>query len=91
MLNFLGYFLGDFHMFCISLLSCKLGTIGVFRFSRNNDFIIICTPAKYTYFIFSLTFSLFILLNVSFIVSFDNKLSFMFLLALLIGILLYIF
>ena len=42
--------------------------MGVFRFSGNNDFIIIYTPAKYTYFIFSLTFLFFILLNVSFIV-----------------------
>ena len=41
---------------CISLLSCKLRIIGVFRFSGNNDFIIICTPAKYTYFIFLLLF-----------------------------------
>ena len=40
---------------------------------------------------FSLTFSLFILLNVSFIVSFVNKLSFMFPLALLIVILLSFF
>ena len=31
-----------------------------FRFSGNNDFIIIRTPAKYTYFIFSLIFLLFI-------------------------------
>ena len=76
---------------CISLLSCKLRTIGVFRFSGNNDFIIICTPTKYTYFIFSLTFSFLILLNVSFIVSFVNKLSFMFPLALVIVILLSIF
>ena len=76
---------------CINLLSCKLKTIGVFRFSGNNDFIIIYTPAKYIYFIFSLTFSFFILLKVSFIVSFVNKLSFMFHLALLIVILLYIF
>ena len=53
----------------ISLLSCKLRTIGVFRISGNNDFIIICTLFKYTYLIFSLTFSLFILLNVSFIIS----------------------
>ena len=60
-------------MCCISLLSYKLRTNGVFRFSRNNVFIIICTPAKYTHFIFSLTFSLFILLNVLFIVSFVNK------------------
>ena len=66
---------------CISLLSCKLRTIGVFRFSENNDFIIICTLVKYTYFIFSLTFLFFILLNVLFIVSFVNKLSFMFHLA----------
>ena len=76
---------------CISLLSCKLRTIGVFRFSGNNDIFIICTPAKYTYFIFSLTFSFFILLNVSFIVSFVNKLSFMFPLVLLIVILISIF
>ena len=75
----------------ISFLSCKLKTIGVFRFSENNDFIIICTPAKYTYFIFSFTFSFFISLNVSFIVSFVSKLSFMFPLALLIVILLSIF
>ena len=75
----------------ISLLSCKHKTIGVFRFSGNNDFIIICTPAKYTYFIFSLTFSFFILLNVSFIVSFVNKLIFIFPLVLLIVILLSIF
>ena len=40
---------------------------------------------------FSLTFSLFILLNVSFIVSFVNKLSFMFPLTLLIVILFSIF
>ena len=64
---------------CINLLSCKLRTIDVFRFSGNNDFIIICTPAKYTNFIFSLIFSFFILLNVSFIVSFNNKLSLYFL------------
>ena len=76
---------------CISLLSCKLRTIVVFRFSGNNDFIIIYTPAKHTYFILSLTFSFFIFLNVSFIVSFVNKLSFMFPLALLIVILLSIF
>ena len=76
---------------CINLLSCKLRTIGVFRFSRHKDFIIICTPAKYTYFILSLAFSFFILLNVSFIVSFVNKLCFMFHLALLIVILLFIF
>ena len=76
---------------CISLLSCKLRTISVFKFSGNNDFIIIYTPAKYTYFIFSLTFSFFILLNVSFIVSFVKKLSFMFPLALLIVIFLSIF
>ena len=76
---------------CISHLSCKLRTIGVFRFSGNYDFIIICTPAKYTYFIFSLTFSFFILLNVLFIVFFVNKLSFMFPLTLLIVILLSIF
>ena len=76
---------------CISFLSCKLRTISVFRFSGNNDFIIICTLAKYKYFIFSLTFSFFILLNVSFIVSFVNKLSFIFLLALLIVILIFIF
>ena len=76
---------------CISLLSCKLNTIGVFRFSRNNDFIIICTPAKYTYFIFSFILLFFILLNVSFIVSFVSKLSFIFPLALLIVILLSIF
>ena len=76
---------------CISLLSCKLVTIGVFRFLGDNDFIIICTSAKYTYFIFSLTFSFFILLNVLFIVSFVNKLSFRFPLALLIVILLSIF
>ena len=75
----------------ISLLSCKLKTIDLFRFSGNNDFIIIYTPTKYTYSIFSLIFSLFILLNVSFIVSFVNKLSFMFPLALLIIILLSIF
>ena len=87
MLNFLGYFLGGFHVF----VSCKLRTIGVFGFSGNNDFIIIYTPAKYTYLIFSLTFSFFILLNVSFIVSFVSKLSFMFLLPLLIVILLSIF
>ena len=74
-----------------SHLSCKLRTIGVFRFSRNNAFIIICNYAKYTYFIFSLTFSFFILLNVLFIVSFVNKLSFMFPLALLIVILISIF
>ena len=76
---------------CINLLSCKLITIGVFRFLGNNDFIIICTLAKYTYFIFSLTFSFFILLNVLFIVSFVNNLSFIFPLALLIVILLSIF
>ena len=76
---------------CISLLSCKLSTIGVFRFSGNNDFIIICTPAKYTYFILSLILSYFILLNVSFIVSFVSKLNFIFPLALLIVILLSIF
>ena len=67
---------------CISLLLCKLRTIGVFRILGNNDFIIIYTSTKYTYFIFSLTFSFFILLNVSFV----NKSSFMFPLALLIGI-----
>ena len=71
----------------ISLLSCKLITICVFRFSGNNDFIIIFTLAKYTCFIFSLTFSFFILLNVPFIVYFVNKLSFMFPLTLLIIIL----
>ena len=76
---------------CINLLSCKLRIIGVFRFSGNNDFIIICTPARYIYFIFSLIFSFFILLNVSFIVSFVYKLNFMFPLALLIVILLSIF
>ena len=76
---------------CISLLSCKLRTIGLFRFTGNNYFIIIYTPAKYTYFLFSLTFSLFILLNVSFIVYFVNKLRFMFPLTLLIIILLSIF
>ena len=65
--------------------------MSVFRFLGNNDFIIICTPAKYTYFIFSLTFLFFILLNVSFIVYFVNKLSFMFPLALLIVIPLFIF
>ena len=74
-----------------SLLSCKLSTIGVFRFSGNKDLIIIYTPAKYTYFIFSLILSFFILLNVSFIVSFVNKLSFIFPFALLIVILLSIF
>ena len=71
--------------------ACKLKTVSVFRFSGNNDFTIICTPAKYSYFIFSLIFSFFILLNVSFIVYFVNKLSFMFHLALLIVILLSIF
>ena len=63
----------------------------VFRFSGNKDFIIICTLAKYTYFILSLILSFFILLNVSFIVSFVNKLSFIFHFALLIVILLSIF
>ena len=76
---------------CINLLSYKLRTIGVFRFSGNNDFIIIYTPAKYIYFIFSLAFSFFILLNVLFIVFFVNKLSFIFPLTLLIVILLSIF
>ena len=52
---------------------------------------IICTPAKYTYFIFSVTFSLFILLSVSFIVSFVSGLSFIFPLSLFIVILLPIF
>ena len=52
-------------MFVLVFLSCKLKTISVFRFARNNDFVIIWTPAKYTYFILSLTFSFFILLNVS--------------------------
>ena len=80
-----------FSCVCISLLSCKLRTIGVFGFSGNNDFIIICTLAKYAYFFFTLTFSFFILLNVSFINHFVNKLSFMFPLALLIVILLSIF
>ena len=51
----------------ISLLSCKLITICIFRFSGNKYFIFIFTLAKYTCFIFSLTFSFFILLNVSFI------------------------
>ena len=76
---------------CINLLSCKLRTIGIFRFLGNNDFIIIYTPTKYTYFIFSLTFSFFNLLTVSFIVSFVNKLRFMFPLPLLIVIILSIF
>ena len=76
---------------CVNILSCKLRIIGVFIFSGNNDFIIIYIHAKYTYFIFSLIFSLLILLNVSFIVSFVNKLSFMFPLSLSIVILRYIF
>ena len=75
----------------ISLLSCKLRTIGVFKISGNNDFIIIYIPAKYTYFIFSLTISFFILLKFSFIVSFVNKLRCIFPLALLIVVLLSIF
>ena len=55
-------------------------------------FFIICTAAKYTYFIFfSLTFSFFILLSVSFIVSFVSRLSFIFPLALFTVILLSIF
>ena len=80
-----------FSCVCISLLSCKLSTIGVFIFSRNKDLIIIYTSAKYTYFILSLIHSFFILLNVSFIVSFVNKLSFIFPFALLTVILLSIF
>ena len=90
MVNFLGHFLGGFHEFVSVFLSCKLRTIGVFRFSYNNYFTIIYTLGKSIYFIFSLTFSFFILLNVSFIVS-VNKLSFMFPLTLLIVILLSIF
>ena len=78
-------------MFVLVFLSCKLKTISVFRFAGNNDFIIIWTLAKYTYFILSLTFSFFILLNVLFIVYFVNKLSFMFPLTLLMIILLSIF
>ena len=92
MLNFLGYFLGDFHVFVLVFYHViKLRTIGIFRFSGNNAFIIFCTPTKYTYFIFSLTLSFFISLNISFIVSFVNNLSFMFPLTLLIVIFLSIF
>ena len=76
---------------CISPLSYRLSTIGVFRFLGNNDFIIICTLAKYTYFILSLILLFFILLYVSFIVYFVSKLSFIFPLVLLIIILLSIF
>ena len=66
-------------------------TIGVFRFLGNNYFIIFCNSTKYTYFISSLTFPFFILINISFIVCFVNKLSFMLLLTLLFVILLSIF
>ena len=61
---------------CISLLSCKLKTIRVFRFLGNNVLLLSILPLNIHIVIFSLTFSFFILLDVSFIVSFVNKLSF---------------
>ena len=64
MLNFFGYFLGDFHVFVLVSYHVDLELFVYLGFQGIMFFFIICTPAKYTYFIFSLTFSLFILLNV---------------------------
>ena len=90
MLNILGDFLDGFHVFVLVFYHVKLELLVYFDF-QGIMILLLSVLLLNIHTLFSLTFSLFILLNVSFIVSFVNKLSFMFPLTLLIVILLSIF
>ena len=91
MLNFLGYFLGGFHVFVSIFYHVNLELLVYLDFQGITILLLSVLLLNIHTLFFSLTFSFFLLLNVSFIVSFVNKLSFMFPLALLIVILLSIF
>ena len=90
MLNFLGYFLGGFHVFVLVFYHVNLELLVYLDF-QGIMILLLYVLLLNIHIFFSLTFSFFILLNVSFIVSFVNKLSCIFPLALLIVILLSFF
>ena len=88
MLNFLGYFLDGFHVFVSAFYHVNLKLLVYLDF-QGIMILLLSVLLLNIHTLFFLT--IFFLLNVSFIVSFVNKLSFMFPLALLIFILLSIF
>ena len=90
MLNFLGYFLSGFHVFVLVFYHINLELL-VYLDYQGIMILLLSILLLNIHTLFSLTFPFFILLNISFIVSFVNKLSFMFPLVLLIVILLSIF
>ena len=91
MLNFLGYFLSGFHVFVSVFHHVNLELLVYLGF-QGITILLLSILLQNIHTLFSLLlFSFFILLNVSFTVSFVKKLSFMFPLALLIVILLSIF
>ena len=91
MLNFLRYFLGDFHVSVLVFYHVNLELLVYLDFQGIMILLLFVLLLNIYTLFFSLILSFFILLNVSFIVSFVSKLSFIFHLALLIVILISIF
>ena len=79
MLNFLGYFIGDFHVFVPVFYHVNLELLVHLDFQGIMILLLSVLLLNIHTLFFLLLFHFFILLNVSFIVSFVNKLSFLFL------------
>ena len=76
MLNFLVYFLGGFHLYVLVSYYVDLELLVYLGFEGITLLLLFVLLLNLHYFF--LTFSFFILLNVSFIISYVGRLSFMF-------------
>ena len=91
MLNFPRYFLGGFHVSVLVFYHVNLELLVYLDFQGIIILLLFVLLLNIRTFFFNLILSFFILLNVSFIVSFVSKLSFTFPLTLLIVLLISIF